>query len=523
MALYEEYYDKVKVNKRNFEKLLDELSACKNIDCKLNLAKAASTYAVYNNTGYFTSSILETFFTDYAETLKTDIKNIKYKENSFLHVLTEGYNTGGHTRVVERWIKNATSNQIHSVVEIKSIGKILTTLQENIKEKNGEYIQFDNNLSMSEKSLKLRELGMHYEYIILHSHMDDPIPTIAFGTEEFTRPVLLYNHASHLFWLGKSVADLVLDIEKDDEVTKIKRGISNTYFLGVPTNDINLSDSVDKNEIRKKINLPTDKKIIVTSGHEIKFRTIGNDNYIDTLKKIIDNDTFLYAIGISKENKDWIKANKETGNHIVPIEFIDFNNGFLDYLKCADLYLDSYPLCGGTAVIDAISSGTPALSLKSVYPQFDYLTSTDAYCKTKEELIKKAKQILNNKEFGEQILNELKISLIQNQSTEAWNKKLESLYSIAPKVHKVRDLTNEQDFCEITDLSVLCNVITNEKFLSHKNKIMTGKDIKSAAKYGILYKKMGIPYICEYLIYKDKDYKKTKIYKLFNIKIFENR
>ena len=44
------------------------------------------------------------------------------------------------------------------------------------------------------------------------------IPILAFGVEEFKRPVLLYNHASHMAWLGKSIADLVLDIEKDDDV-----------------------------------------------------------------------------------------------------------------------------------------------------------------------------------------------------------------------------------------------------------------------------------------------------------------
>lgn len=86
------------------------------------------------------------------------------------------------------------------------------------------------------------------------------------------------------------------------------------------------------------------------------------------------------------------KIKKETNNRVKTIGFVDFDKGFLDYLKAADLYLDSYPLCGGTAMIDAISSGTTVLSLKSVYPQFDYLTKTSAYCKTKEEFIDKAKK-----------------------------------------------------------------------------------------------------------------------------------
>ena len=54
---------------------------------------------------------------------------------------------------------------------------------------------------------------MLYEVItvILHVHMYDVLPILAFANGDFNRPVMFYNHADHLFWLGASISDLVVN------------------------------------------------------------------------------------------------------------------------------------------------------------------------------------------------------------------------------------------------------------------------------------------------------------------------
>lgn len=513
--MYEEHYNKISILRQNFEKILERLKVESDFEDKLKLAMRATDYFVHNNSGYFTSSVLENFFLDFAKKIKVDLKDINYEKDSILHVMSMGYETGGHTRVVERWIENAPNNQKHSVVFTWNNSSKLTTLENNVKNKNGEIITFDSKMSLAQKATELRKLAMKYEFVILHTHMQDPTATIAFGVEEFKRPVLLYNHASHLAWLGKSVADLVLDIENNDPVTKEKRGITNTYFLGVPSKKISLTIA-DKIEAKKRLNLPLDKKIIVTSGADSRFRTISGKSFVEYLISIMDENTICYVIGIKPYNIKWQKSIKKSGKDIKLLGYINFNDGFLDYLKAADLYLDSYPLCGGTAMIDAISSGTAVLSLKSVYPQFDYLTCTSAYCKNEKEFIDKAKRILKDNNYANEIFEEVKTSLKDYQSIEAWNKKIEKLYEIAPKEHKVQDLSNIKDYCEVNDLSVLCNVITNKKFLTSKNiKLLSDKQIEKMIKYGGLYKTQGIPFVFQVLSYKN-----AKIFKLFGITVY---
>lgn len=467
MSQYSEHYWKINIYKRNFEKILDSINTTDDFNEKLNLAIYASKYFVYHNTGYFTSSVLERFFLKCAKTIHLELHNIQYKKDSILHVLTNGYETGGHTRVVERWIKNASPNQVHSVLQTKQTGVSLSVLRNIVKEHNGNFIVFSNKLSITEKAIELRKLGMKYEYVVLHTHMEDPIPIIAFGTDDFTRPVLLYNHASHMPWLGKSVADVVLDIEKGDQVTSEKRKISNTFFLGVPSKSVSIEIS-DKNKERFKLNIPVDKKVIVTSGMAMKYRNISGKSFIDYLIDIMDDNTYCYVIGVEKNNKEWKKSILKSGKKIFLLGVVDFNKGYLNYLKAADLYLDSYPVGGGTATIDAIASGTPALSLQSVYPQFDYLIKTSAYCKTGKEFIQKAKQILCDKEYAAKVFSELRESLVEHQSVAAWNKRMKELCHIVPERHKINNLNGVVDYSKPNDLSVLTNTICNEKFIKIK-------------------------------------------------------
>lgn len=515
LTKYESYYPKIQKAKEKFDFFLEKIKSSDNFEEKNEGLLSLIEMAVYNNVGIWTSSYIEKFYTDYAKTIDIDYYNINYQPNSFLHVLTKGSKTGGHTRVVERWINNAPKNQKHSVVFISPNNDEMTLIEQNVKEKNGNCIYFDNNLSMKEKALKLRKLGLHYQFIILHTHMEEVIPLIAFGTEKFTRPVLLYNHASHMFWLGKSISDIVLDIEKDDEITRIKRNIKDTFFLGVPSKKINFEkkDEKDKQEIRKKLGLPIDKKIIISSGAEQKYIEICNDSYIDVIKKIVDEDTYCFIIGIKKNNKKWKKIEKN--GHIVPLGYINFNEGYLDYLACGDLYIDSYPFCGGTASIDAISQSTPVLSLKSVYPQFDYLTSTQAYCLNENDFIQKAKKVLTDSSYKEALLKELQNSLNEYQSKEVWNKKIEDLIKTAPQTHKVKDLSEEKDYQKIDDLSVLINVMTDKSIEQNQAvlKMIKQENFEEFKKYGIKYKTIGIPQIIEFVSYK-KANKKTKIFKI---------
>lgn len=488
----------IKKNKSKFEKLLKFLSKNKNLDEKLVLAKQALTFATYNNCGYFESNILENFYCDLAKTIDNKAKFSEFEKNNILHVMTLSCKVGGHTRVVEKWINLAPCYQKHSVVLLNQEGEIPQKLKDNIKNKNGELYVFNHDEDIFQKAIKLRELASKFEYVVLHIHMDDPTALVAFGSEEFSRPILFFNHADHLFWVGKSISDIILDFRTIKSITKTRRNIKNPYFLGIPPEtEAKYIETYDKNEARKKLNLPLDKKIILTVGSNFKYTPFKNKSFIDYVTKILEKekDAILYAIGPSLNDEMWKIANEKTNGRIIPLGTINYGEEYFNYIKSSDLILDSWPMCGGTVIMDAISLAKPILSFDNEIGQLDYVLNSKSFAKNEDELTQKAILILNNSNIANEYVFDLKNNYIKENDPKLWQERLKKLEEIIPCKHSTKRNKEPE------------NVIIDDYVLSLN---MFEKNSNSIQKLN----KSAIFYLCKFLLYKyiSKNKKKKEHY-----------
>ncbi len=510
MGKYDFYYPKLKKKKFEFEKKILKFKKEKDENKKICFAQNALSYAAFNGCGYFYCAELEKFYTDLAK--KYDLKNynINFIPNSVLHVMTTCYNSGGHTRVVERWIKRADSNQKHSVVLLKQVSReIPELLKENIKNKNGELFIFNLDDNQIEKALKLRKLALEYEFIVLHTHMDDPVATIAFGSEKFTRPVILFNHADHMFWIGKSIADITADIRGGSSITPSKRLIKNPFFLGIPYDDKKIEYS--KEEAREKLDIPLDKKIVLTIGSDFKYFPFGKISYKKSLEKLFEKDKNLlfFAIGVKKSNPFLQGLNKEHLKRIVFLGNLDYEKEYQLYLSASDVVIDSYPMHGFTVGIDSITHKIPFLSLDNGFGQLDFVFKTQGYCRDEEEFSEKILKVLYDSNYRDELLREETRIFNEEYSNTAYKKKLDEILKIAPEKHKVKDLTNEKEPTVLDDYCVLVDIMYKK---AQKNRILMDET-------GICSKRIGVPYIFEILRY-EKEKGKLKKIKLFNTVIF---
>lgn len=489
--------DVIKKQQKNFEKFLNKIETIKDEEYKYDLATYAAFYATHFHTGYYYSVKLEKIFTDYAKTIDIQLSN-EYKPNTFLHVMTTALMSGGHTRVVEKWIEQAPINQNHSVICINQRDlEIPKKLKDAINTKNGKLILLDTG-NLKEKAIQLREIASNYEYIILHIHMDDPTALVAFGTKDFKRPIIFYNHADHMFWLGKSITDKLASLrEYADTVTIPKRNITDSFMLGVPIESkINLI--IDKNLAKKKLNLDMNKKLIVSVGSSHKYTPMSGKSFVSYLLNIIkeNNNIQIIIIGPSPQEKLWENAYTQSNGTIKAIGEVSYDNGYFDYINAADLVIDSWPMGGGTVMIDAISCNTPILSLDNPFGQFDYLTKSRAYCQDEKELYTKVKLALNNEQFRKDLLNEVKNNFEEDHSVENWSRKLEQLIQITPKTHTVKDLSSETEIKEINDAVILLNKIYNPTFRTQKcYKKYTSLILYYVAKYILHNKKLSYKYL----------------------------
>lgn len=487
----------IKKQQKNFEKFLSQIETIKDEEYKYDLATYAAFYATHFHTGYYYSTKLEKIFTDYAKTINTQLSS-EYKPDTFLHVMTTALISGGHTRVVEKWIEQAPIYQTHSVICINQRDlEIPKKLKDAITLKNGKLILLDTG-NLKEKAIQLREIASNYEYIILHIHMDDPTALVAFGTEDFKRPIVFYNHADHMFWLGKSITDKLASLrEYADTVTIPKRNITDSFMLGVPA-ESKINPIIDKNLAKKKLGLDLNTKLIVSAGGSHKYTPMSDNSFVNYLLNITkeNNNIQIIIIGPSQQEKIWGNAYRQSNGIIKAVGQINYDNGYFDYMNAADLVIDSWPMSGGTVMIDAISCNTPVLSLKNPIGQFDYLAKSKAYCQNEEELYAKAKLILNNEQFRKDLLNEVKNNFEEDHSVENWSRKLEQLIQITPKTHTIKDLSSEIENKDIDEAAIVLNYLYNPTFINKKcYKKYTSLILYYIAKYILHNKKLSYKYL----------------------------
>ena len=127
--------------KKNEKRYNNQINKTKKNRTNKNISKLKNML-VKGGIGIYSCSFLENYYLDIAAALKIELPN-EYRCKSILHVMTESYNTGGHTRVVERWIDISPSDEVHSVLLTKQNKEnVPLFLEKVVQEKKGEIIAY---------------------------------------------------------------------------------------------------------------------------------------------------------------------------------------------------------------------------------------------------------------------------------------------------------------------------------------------------------------------------------------------
>lgn len=429
-------------NKNIFENLKSLAFQETNEEVQLKLIEQAALWAVRNCMGEYSDIDIEKKLCYISSKYHT--KQHPYKKGSFLHVATLVQSMGGHTRLIENWIINSDNDEKHSVVVTNQLAKeIPIRLKESIVQKSGDIYKINKD-NYIEKALILRELASKYEYIILYTSMHDIIPILAFGTEEFRRPIILYNHADHIFWIGISITDLLIELSHDGKAFSLKnRGDIISDVLSIPVN-YHL-ENLNKEKAIKRINRELfGKKIIISMASPYKYNSFENYNFISTAKEIIDNNpnSYFFVIGPDKSKQiEWEKVYKETGGKINAIGYKQRKEVF-QYKAIADLYIDSFPFYSYTSMLEFAIYGIPILSLNTPINKIDVMYEKEVLCNNSDELVRNSKRVLQSSKRLEKYIIQKEVKKLSDQ--HAWKVKKDYIVDSAPKLHKLHfDFSNK--------------------------------------------------------------------------------
>ena len=430
---------RVASNKSRFEALTRSLAYKENDEDILSGAETAIAFQMSHSTGYYSSTEIEEALLKVARRHTVSLPS-EYKKNSILHVMTRYMEVGGHTRVVERWIARSSLEELHSVAVLSPSGEPPPyALRYSVESHHGDIIQFDSSSSTLQKALDLRKLASSFERVILHVNCEDMVPILAFGTEDFQRPVFLFNHADHVFGLGVSIADAFIDFRKLGAVlSRNYRGVSNSCLLALPYDDRTpLEAKGDRDAIRASLDIRPGQKVIVSAASAYKYHPFLQWNFVDYMESVLDlrQDVRFIIIGPKKaygkiRHRDRINAL----GLVSPDELAR-------YFVCADLVVDSLPFGSGLTLQDAVSIGAPILSLETIAGKMDYVEESSAYAHSIEELVDMTCRILDNPEYADSVRKDVTSRLQVSMSREKWLKDIGDIYKCAVR-HKVRSFVS---------------------------------------------------------------------------------
>ena len=337
------------------------------------LMQSAARFAWYNHPGFFRSDALEVL----AARLSVELPStdaIGDLRGHVVHVISQAYLAGGHTRLVWRWIENDPS-RTHSVVLIgQQAVPVPQQLEVAVARSGGRVVDIgrdDSNLLL--RASKLRRIAESEPAVmILHIHPYDIVPSIALPCTPAS--VIFATQADPVSSVALEDADLFADIRVAGQRLSIQRRSvvpAQSRLLPIPLAAPPAGDVV---AARERLGLSATDVVVVSIATAYKYGAERGQHFVDVhLDFVLANpEVRLHVVGPDDEGR-WSEANTATGGRFRAVGRVP---DVADYYAAADIYVDSLPFASLTSLLDAAARGVSTVALAELAPG-SVLTSDD--------------------------------------------------------------------------------------------------------------------------------------------------
>lgn len=329
-------------------------------------AMTAATFAWCNPTGVFASGELERVLSDLGARLPASGGAAPARPTGsrprVLHVVSQVYGTGGHTQMLANWIRLDTAREHHVALTGQGTREVPEKLT-GVLSSADALVRLDaRHRRLLDRAAELRDLARAHDHVVLHVHPNDVVAAIALSARTEGRPeVLLVNHADHVFWVGVTAADRVVNLRHSGARLNVeRRGVpeARNAFVVRP---LQLREREHaRAEARTALGIPADVRVVATAADTYKYAAAGGETLLDILLPALREvaGTQLHAAGPTPDGAWSVLGEHGLGRAwgLLP----DVHT----FLEAADLYVDSYPFSSLTSMLEAAAMGTPVLTLR---------------------------------------------------------------------------------------------------------------------------------------------------------------
>lgn len=327
----------------------------------MQLILKVSTAQEFKGKGLFVPE-LDAMIQQTAQAIPTKIPD-NYSQ-VMVHVATEVYDSGGHTRTLEDVVGSLPEvRHILILTDISNAYRFNRIPVQTLKarfDSIGLEVMILQAPTLSAKTIELSSLigRIAPRCIMLHAHAFDVIANVAITGKSAPR-VLYIHHMDHNPSLGATRKDYIHvdNTPPCHHFCKSYPGLS-PVFLGLTVKDNGVVTADNK-----------DSFIGATCGHHGKFQGQFLFTYGQILGQLFASgvDRFYHIGAVSEVQKNNICAEIKNAGH--DSEKLIFYGGVLSLAEtlkeiAPHFYLGSYPVSGGRSAVEALSVGLPFLLIR---------------------------------------------------------------------------------------------------------------------------------------------------------------
>ena len=282
-----------------------------------------------------------------------------------LHVLTQVYPTGGHTRWSDRIIR-ADAGRVHSVVVVaQGQAPIPDWLRRSVAESGGSFhvLSVGGVLQRAAALGRLvRDADPHV--VVANVHPNDVASVIALADPRVRPPVAALNHADHTFWLGAPAWDVVVDFRVSGQrLARRRRGVTEGRGVILPLPSIRRGATSPATMPGACSGSGATRSSSCRRARAWKFDPLelrGEPTFPEVLAPIVAADPRLRCFVLGPLNHGrWADAARATDARLLAL---GTRTDYELYQQAADVYLDPFPMGSTYSLLEPGSRGVPLLT-----------------------------------------------------------------------------------------------------------------------------------------------------------------
>jgi hypothetical protein len=337
-------------------------------------AQAAAAFAWTNHTGLFASDELEGLLADVGSGVPdrtiagSRVSGPRgHGPRSILHVLTQAYDTGGHTQAVACWMEQDAGRTHRVCLTRQGAAPVPRKIVDRLRSRS-DLVRLDaRHADLTSRAAALRALARRHDLVLLHLHPYDVVPSMAFAPARGLPPIAFVDHSDHTFWTGAGGSGLLVSMRESGlGVATGRRGIDpdRCHVLSRP---LRLQGRTrDRATAKSRLGIEPGDVLFVTAADPSKFRPVTPPALLDLLVPFFARHPRARLLAAGPEPaQEWADAERRTGGRIRALGRVP---DVMPLHEAADVYLDSFPFSSLTSLLESGSVGNPTVTYRGHPP-----------------------------------------------------------------------------------------------------------------------------------------------------------